>query len=227
MTISRITGVLLIVVPIGFNVVFFLLQRLFEYPDILRKPTEYILTQFQAGGRRLVVLWYVFMFTGILLLPAAVLLPHLLAPGAPVFVAVTSVVGALAALAQILGLIRWPFVVPHLARAYTDPTASQATRDAVGVVFQGFHRYAGVAIGEHLGYLFTSAWTILISSCLLHTPGFPVWLGWVGLVSAFGILIGMLEEAGFRDAGAVNAISYILWSVWMILTGIFLLRLPI
>jgi len=40
MTISRITGVLLIVVPIGFNVVFFLLQRLFEYPDILRKPTE-------------------------------------------------------------------------------------------------------------------------------------------------------------------------------------------
>jgi hypothetical protein len=227
MAISWITGVLLIVVPIGFNVVFFLLQRLFEYPDILRKPTEYILTKFQAGGRRLVVLWYAFGFTGILLIPAALLVPHLLAPGAPVFIAVTSVVGALAALVQILGLIRWPFVVPHLARAYTDPSASQATRDAVGVVFQALHRYAGVAIGEHLGYLFTSAWTILISSCLLRTLGFPVWLGWVGLVSAVGILIGTLEEAGLKAAGAVNALSYILWSIWMILTGVFILRTSI
>src|SRR4030042_535597 len=127
------------------------------------------------------------MFPGILLIPAALLVPHLLAPGAPVFIAVTSVVGALAALVQILGLIRWPFVVPHLARAYTDPSASQATRDAVGVVFQALHRYAGVAIGEHLGYLFTAAWTILISSCLLHTLGFPVWLGWVGLGAAVGV----------------------------------------
>ena len=227
MTISRITGVLLIVVPIGFNVVFFLLQRLFEYPDILRKPTQYILTQFQAGGRRLVVLWYVFAFTGILLLPAVILVPHVLVPGAQIFIAVTSLVGALAALVQILGLIRWPFVVPHLARAFADPSASQATRDAVAVVFQTLHRYAGVAIGEHLGYLFTAAWTVLISNCILHTSGFPVWLGWVGLVSAFGILIGTLEEAGFKAAGAVNALSYILWSIWMVLTGVFILRLPV
>ncbi|HKZ82444.1 MAG TPA: hypothetical protein VJ793_02170 [Anaerolineae bacterium] len=54
MTISRVTGILLIVIPIAFNLVFFLLQRHFEYPDILRKPTDYILTRFRAGGSRLV-----------------------------------------------------------------------------------------------------------------------------------------------------------------------------
>jgi hypothetical protein len=45
-----LTGVLLIVVPLAFNVTFFLLQRAFEYPDILRKPTDYVLRRFQAGG---------------------------------------------------------------------------------------------------------------------------------------------------------------------------------
>jgi hypothetical protein len=34
------------------------------------------------------------------------------------------------------------------------------------------------------------------------------------------LLVGLLEEAGFKAAGAVNAISYILWSIWLIVLGI-------
>ena len=61
----------------------------------------------------------------------------------------------LAGVAQVLGLIRWSFLVPSLADIYTDPESSPATRDSVAITFQAFQRYAGVAIGEHLGYLFT------------------------------------------------------------------------
>ena len=50
-----------------------------------------------------------------------------------------------------------------------QPKANQATREAVAVVFQAFHRYMGVAIGEHLGYIFTSAWTILLCMAILVT----------------------------------------------------------
>jgi len=46
MKLTFITGLLLIIVPIAFNVTFLLLGRAFEYPDILRKPTDYILQQF-------------------------------------------------------------------------------------------------------------------------------------------------------------------------------------
>ena len=56
-TLARLTGLLLILLPVAFNVVFALLERRFEYPDILRRPTDHILTQFRAGGRRLVGLW--------------------------------------------------------------------------------------------------------------------------------------------------------------------------
>jgi hypothetical protein len=225
MNITQLTALLLIVLPIAFNATFFLLQRTFEYPDILRQPTEYILTRFRQGGQRLIAYWYAFMLASLLFTPAAVLVPQILAPKDVLYLAMTMVVGVLAALVQFLGLIRWPFLVPHLAKTFLDPAASQATRDAVAVVFQAFHRYAGVAIGEHLGYLFTSIWTALIAVGIIRSPLFGAWLGWAGLIPALGIFMGMLEESGLKIAGVINAVSYIVWSIWLILIGIALLAI--
>ena len=80
--------------------------------------------------------------------------------------AVATVTGVLAALVQLLGLIRWPFLVPYLARVAAEPGASEARREAVDIVFQAFNRYLGVAVGEHLGYLLTGAWTTLAGVAL-------------------------------------------------------------
>jgi len=223
MTISTLTGALLILLPVLFNLIFFLLQRSFEYPDILRKPPHEVLERFRLGGARLLTLWYSFMLTSLVFILLAILLPQVIGPGSALFVVFATTVGVLAGLLQTLGLIRWPFLVPLLARIYTDPAASQATRDSAVVVFQAFHRYAGVAIGEHLGYLFTSLWTLLIAVTMTQSPLFPAWLGWLGLIPAAGIFLGVFEEAGFKAAGAINAISYILWSLWLIAMGIFLL----
>jgi hypothetical protein len=63
--------------------------------------------------------------------------------------------------AQFVGLARWPFLVPKLARKYDDPGSTEATREATVVVFESFHTYLGVAIRECLDYLFTGAWTEL------------------------------------------------------------------
>ena len=49
--------------------------------------------------------------------------------------------------------------------------------------------------------------------------------GWLGVIPALGILAGVLEETGFKAAGAINALSYIFWSVWLIALGIVLLPL--
>jgi len=223
MLISILTGALLILLPVLFNLIFFLLQRSFDYPDILRKPPHEILERFHLGSARLVTLWYSFMLTSLLFILLATLLPQVIGPGSALFVVFATTVGVLAGLLQTLGLIRWSFLVPLLAGIYTDPTASQATRDSAVVVFQAFHRFAGVAIGEHLGYLFTSLWTLLIAVAMTQSPIFPSWLGWLGLIPAAGIFLGVFEEAGFKAAGAINAVSYILWSLWLIAMGVFLL----
>ena len=220
-----LTGILLIVVPIAFNVTFFLLQRAFEYPDILRKPTDYILRRFKEGGAPLRRIWYAFAFSAVLFTPVPVMVQQVFKPDAPWYLLVGTALGVLAGAVQILGLIRWPFLVPSLADIYTDPASTQSTRDSAAVVFQAFHRYAGVAIGEHLGYIFTSMWTILLCIAITQTDVVNPLFGLLGVLPGIGVLIGVFEETGFKAAGAINAISYILWSVWLVAFGIALLLL--
>jgi hypothetical protein len=220
MSIIQVTGVLLIFLPIAFNVIFFLLQKTFEYPDILRKPTDYILSQFTAGGTRLIVTWYSFALTGLLFIPMAILVNQVLAPDTRPYMTLATTIGILAGVVQFFGLIRWTFLVPYLATTYFEPNSSQSTRDSIAIVFQAFHRFAGMAIGEHLGYLCTSFWTALIALALTQSSQFNTWLGWAGFIPALGIFIGLFEEAGFKAAAIINAISYILWSIWLIVVGI-------
>jgi uncharacterized protein DUF4386 len=225
MKLITITGLLLILVPIAFNVTFLMLGKTFEYPDILRKPTDYILRQFKAGGPALRRLWYVFMFSALLFTPVPVLVGQLWQPDGPWYLAAGTALGVLAGAVQVLGLIRWPFLVNELAEMYTDPDATQASRDAIAVTFQAFHRYAGVAIGEHLGYLFTSLWTLLLCAAIIETRLIHPLFGWLGILPALGVFIGVFEETGFKAAGLINAISYLLWSVWLIALGVAVLLL--
>jgi len=220
MKLVQITGALLIFLPIAFNVIFFLLQKTFEYPDILRKPNDHILDQFNAGGQRLILTWYSFALTGLLFIPTAILAHQVLAEATMPYMVLATTIGVLAGLVQFIGLIRWTFLVPYLAKTYFEPNSSQATRDSITITFQAFHRFAGMAIGEHLGYLCTSVWTAFIALALTQSSLFPHWLGWLGFLPALGISIGLFEEAGFKAAAAINAISYILWSIWLIAVGV-------
>jgi hypothetical protein len=220
----RLTGVVLILTPIAFNIFFTLLSVTFEYPDILRKPPGYVLRHFDAGGSGLVAIWYGFMLTAVLFVPLAVLVHKVLTRDNTPYMAVATAFGVIAGVVQFLGLVRWPFLVPYLADTYLAPASSPATREAVAVVFQAFNQYAGVGVGENLGYLFTGLWTMLVALSMFGSPLLlRGWLGLLGMVSAASILVGTLEPAGFEPAANVVVIGYILWSIWLALFGIFLL----
>lgn len=223
-TLRRLTGLLLVIVPLVFTVCFTLLQMQFEYPDILRQPTADVLTKFQAGGVSLLASWYVLTLSAILFILVVVLF-HAVMGGkdAPVTLWVATTFGVVAGLAQTLGFLRWPFVVPFLARSYLDPSATDAQRAAAVMVFEAFHRYAGMAVGEHLGYLSTSVWTFLVAYLMLRSPLFGRWLGWSGMILAVGVAIGLLEPAGWEPAGTINALSYLAWAVWLMVVGVVLI----
>src|SRR5215212_1450351 len=68
-SLRNLTGLILILTPVAFNVFFTLLTVTFEYPDILREPTDRILRQFDAGSGGLVAIWYGFMLTAVLFVP--------------------------------------------------------------------------------------------------------------------------------------------------------------
>jgi hypothetical protein len=46
----------------------------------------------------------------------------------------------------------------------------------------------------------------------------------MGMLSSLGILVGVLEPAGVAWAGLVNAMAYIFWALWLLVSGVFLLR---
>ena len=229
MSAATVAGVLLIALPLAFNAAFAALAAKFDYPDILRRPTEEVLARFRDGGTGLVMLWWGFAITAVLLAPLAVLLASALRGANATLLAVGATTGVLAAAVQFLGLIRWPFLVPYLARVAAEPDASPARREAVDIVFQAFNRYLGVAVGEHLGYMFTGAWSILAGVALTQTAVAPSWLGIPGII--VGVLlvtcslefVGRFERTGWRLAGALTSITYIAWSLWLIATGIALL----
>ena len=216
MSVATLTGLVLIAIPLAFNAVFALLAARFEYPDILRRPTTEVLARFRAGGTPLVVLWWGFALTAVLLAPVVVLLSHAIGDADATLLAVATTVGVLAAAVQFLGLIRWPFLVPYLARVAAEPDASPARLEAVDVVFQSFNRYLGVAVGEHLGYLLTGAWTILTGVALTQTTAVPSWLGVVGIVIGALLIVcslefvGPSERDGWKVAERLTPIAYVL-----------------
>ena len=224
MQLHRLTGIALLLTPIAFNIFFTLLSVTFEYPDILRKPAGYVLRSFDAGGSGLVAIWYGFMLTAVLFVPLAVLVHKVLAREDTLYLGVATTFGVIAGVVQFLGLVRWPFLVPYLADVYLDPASSEASRESAAVVFEAFNQYAGVGAGENLGYLFTALWTLLVALAMFGSP-LPLrrWLGLLGAVSAVVIVVGMLEPAGFGPAANIVVVGYILWSIWLALTGIFLL----
>ena len=220
----RLAGLLLILVPVAFSVCFTLLQTLFEYPDILRQPTADVLSKFQAGGSNLIAVWYALTLSAVLFIPLVVLFHQVLAANEhSTTLRVATVFGIVAGFAQTLGFLRWPFLVPHLAQAYLEPGASEAQRAAAAMVFDAFHRYAGMAVGEHLGYLSTSVWTFLVALLMLRTPLFGRALGLSGMLLALGIATGLLEPAGFELAGTINTFSYLAWALWLIVVGVVVL----
>jgi hypothetical protein len=220
-------GLALILVPALFNWTFASLAKQFEYPDILRKPTEEVLAKFRAGGSKLVLTWWLFAMSAILFGVVAVFLPSYLDLDAGLLGLVVAF-GLLAALTQFLGLVRWPFVIPHLAREAKG--ASPEKLSAIDVAFQVLNRYLGVAVGEHLGYLFTGLWTLTIGLGLTNLASVDSQVFQYSL-AATGALLGALlvvcsfefvgknEQSGWAFAGRITPFVYIAWSLWLVSFG--------
>lgn len=212
-------GILLIAFPIVFVVVFAALGKVFSYPAILRQPAGEVLERFAAGGPRLVLLWWAFAIVVVAFVPIVVGVSSFVPAGALAQLAL--VLGVLATLVQLLGLIRWPFLVPLLARERSK------NPEVVDLVFDVANRYLGVAVGEHLGYILTGTWTIVVSIALL--PIAPLWFVIAGIAVGASLLFGALEflgpfEAkGWELAGTVVAIGYTAWALWLAVGGVLVL----
>jgi hypothetical protein len=228
-SLRRWTGLLLMAGAILLLIPYYWLVINFDYPDVLRQPAGDILTRFQAGGDGLIFVWLAFAWSGLPLLAAILLLRRALGQEKSTLLEAAMVMGVISFLTQAAGLLRWVFVVPVLAHLYTDPAATEASREAAVVSFQAIHQYGGVLLGEHLGQLFTIAWTVLISLALLRATPAQRWLAWLGLAGSAVYFLAQAELLAtvmpdFPVWGLAGLVGSLLWLLWLFLLGLSLVR---
>ncbi len=226
---GKIAGWSFIIGALLINIPYSLLITNFNYPDILRESPEKILLQFYNGGDALIYQWLAFAWVGFPILVGIILLNKIFKDEKILTGQFAAAFGITAIIFQLIGLLRWVFVVPVLANKFVEPGTSQAMKDSIIVSFQIIHQYGGVLIGEHLGQIFTIIWTLLISIAMFKSTIFKKWLGWLGIIVSLIYLLAQGELFQtvipkiivFPAAGFIGSI---LWLVWMIILGIFLIR---
>jgi hypothetical protein len=100
---ETVTGAALVALPTLFNIGFTLLNMRFDYPDVLREPTQEVLRRYREGGTSLILIWWAFALSAVLLAPVVVLLAGELGDADRTIVALSVVFGVLASAVQFLG----------------------------------------------------------------------------------------------------------------------------
>ncbi|HET9675462.1 MAG TPA: DUF4386 family protein [Gaiellaceae bacterium] len=194
------TAGLMVIAVVLANVAFLGLGSVFNYPDILQEPADEILAEFRQDEATIITLFLLLAISAALLAPIAILLGRFAANDLGRW---SIRVGIAAAVVQVIGLLRWPLIVPFLAdREDTD-------------AFETIHTVLGQVIGETFGYALTATWTVLIIYALGQRLA-GRWFTYLGLGAAALIALGILVPLDVPGTDFANFVGYILWSIWLL-----------
>src|SRR5688572_3857325 len=163
---------------VAFLGVFTYLAARFNYPDVLDGPAATVLPGLLATGQQGRLVWALYALLPLVWLPAGVAAHEALAPVARGAMRLALLFAVVAALALMLGLMRWPSVHWHLALAFQNAAPSEQA--VLAAVFDGLNTYLGNYIGEFVGELSFNVFFLLTSVAWLRSPQSRRWIGWVG-----------------------------------------------
>ena len=219
---TKTIGILLMIATVALLIPYTMLTMRFDYPDILRKDTASVLQRFYEGGNSLIWTWFAFAVTGLPLIPAYIMMGQKLENKVP-SIRTATMIGVVGLVVQMIGLLRWTFVVPVLADTFVNAT-DEATKAAAIVSFKAIHQFGGVILGEHLGQLFTITWTLLMTFAFSKLKLMPKWANVLGVVGSVIYLLAQAELfatviKGFPVWDLAGFLGSTLWLIWLIIVG--------
>jgi hypothetical protein len=230
---TRTLSLLLALEAILVTVPFAVLQSVFEFPDILRQPADYALKLFVQRESVIVPTYYFFLLSALFAIPLTIALVRFFGSNEAASKENSALLslGTATAIFQAIGFSRWVFTVPMIAHAYFAPNASEASRQALALMYDTLNRYLGMTVGEHLGFLSMGAWTIVLAwqfgSAGLASKRVSGIVQWTGY--ATGVLT--IQSAGEHFGGGtapffavLNIIANTLWIFWLIALAVIVWR---
>lgn len=221
---SRVVGVTLLAVPLVLQIPYGFLSLTFSYPAILREDAATILARFAEGGPGLIAAWYLYALAIVPMMFVIPLLPEVLAPKRSRWMGLAVWFGMGSVVVQVVALLRWTFLVPLLAGAWAKPGGG-AERASLEAIFTAQHQLLGTMLGEHVGQFLLAVWTLLMAQAQVEHP----FQRWLGRVAAGAFLLGLGSHLGavfplLRGLEPVPGIAFLLWSVWVVVLGVQILR---
>jgi Domain of unknown function (DUF4386) len=213
----RLTACLLISAAILANLGFTALGSIFNYPDVLDEPAGQVLSSFHEHQGAVSAWFTVLAFSAALMAPIAIGVRRL---SSTRVMRIATLVGIAAAVVQVIGLMRWPLLVPGYASDAVSgsPSAAASARDS----FTTASDILGTAIGETLGYTLTAAWTVLVIVALGRRFA-GRWFRVLGTASAALVFAGVFSPLDLPGVDSANFIGYVMWSIWLISFGVVVL----
>jgi hypothetical protein len=105
----------------------------------------------------------------------------------------------------------------HLGQLVAN--ASPAQLENIRVIYDSFHLYAGVSVGENFAFWFEFLWMFLFSTSLLSKRDlFPKYIAWIGQGLGIWMLIYSMEQFGgvFSVLGPLNMIVHTAQLGWLL-----------
>ncbi len=204
---------------------FLILADQFSFPDILRASAEDRLSLFRENQSMIVAAYYMMGLSGVTQIALAVLFHQSFArPGSTLLIAAL-VAGVLGGAFQAMGFMRWPIAVPYLAEQMAAAPTDDV-RTVIALIEGLLNRYAGMVVGEHLGFLGQGFWTVFVSAAMFRGRLFAWPYGAIGLVLGVVILISALEQLGgpFEAIGFLSVPTSAAWLGWLVMCGVSLAR---
>ncbi len=207
---------------------YLILSTTIDWPVSLDDPAAIALPRLLEFWTPIQTGYLCYLTVGLLFIPATIALNARLGLVGPL-AATTLALAVFSAVAKSIGITRWLFAMPILAKAYGAPGADTAT---IGVLFEMLNEYAG-GIGEILGVgLVSGLWTLVIGGVIFgHQGRFTKLLG--GFVFVTGLMLLATVPAGFGvesifgiPMDGLLTVNGIVWQAGLLFIGIWSLTQP-
>jgi Domain of unknown function (DUF4386) len=223
---NRLLGWTIITFSVATSIAFGILSAVFEFPDVLRRPGGEVLALYEENATVVRPTYWLLGMTGLVLVGIAVELGRFLTPFAAGPARLVSGFGVATGVFWSLGYTRWPIAVPYLSEMYQ--TGDAAEKERAAELYGILNRYAGMTVGEHLGFITMGVFAVALAIGLRRGGIGPKWLFPVGIFGGVLIAITSYEQYNPDVAllGALNGLANTVWFLWMIAIGVVILRRP-
>lgn len=232
---SRTLALFLTLEAILVTVPFFILQSVFEFPDILRQPADYALKLFVQRESVIVPTYYFFLLSALFAIPLTIALVRFFASNEAASKGNSALLslGTATAIFQAIGFSRWVFTIPMIAHVYFTPNTSEASKQTLALIYDTLNRYLGLTVGEHLGFLSMGAWTIVLAwqfgAANIASMGLTRIVVWTGYATGVLTILSAGEHFGGGSApffAVLNIIANTVWIFWLVALAIIIIRQP-